>query len=237
MSHFCLCRRIALRDTEHEKMHALHENPSHRPTSFFIDDILLSKPKSAASALAAQGRAAATPSRGPDSDAVVIPSVAGSLFTRPGAGGIALAASSGSGEANASASAAHVAAIAAASLQAAAGGGGVPGGQCPLPPRVSLGPPVGAHLPAEYAASLAAYLPGPAAAAAYLQQHPFSHPAFAPKPDHPFLLPATGERTILCISVTEIKKFFACILRSRAFSKNPISCVKKCCCKQFVVFC
>ena len=142
-------------------MHALQDNHSHRPTSFFIEDILLNKPKS--------GVLGGSPSARSSEAGATIASAAGSLFPRPGA--ITTAAAEIS-------SAAHVAAIAAASLQ----------------PRMSMGPPVGAHLPAEYAASLAAYLPG--SAAAYLHaQHPFpsSHPAFGPKPDHPFLLPAAGK--------------------------------------------
>ena len=148
-------------------MHALHDNHSHRPTSFFIEDILLNKPKSAV--LAGGG----SPGRSSSESAASIASAAGSLFTRPGVSSTAAASEMSS--------AAHVAAIAAASLQ----------------PRMSLGPPVRAHLPAEYAASLAAYLPGPAAAYLHAQQHPFAavanHPAFGgPKPDHPFLLPAAG---------------------------------------------
>ena len=150
-------------------MHALHDNHSHRPTSFFIEDILLSKPKS--SVLGTGG----SPGRSTSETAASIVSAAGSLFTRPGAPAAQQAASEIS-------SAAHVAAIAAASLQ----------------PRMSMGPPIGAHLPAEYAASLAAYLPGPAAAYLHAQQHPFAaaanHPAFGPKPDHPFLLPAAGKK-------------------------------------------
>ncbi len=59
-----------------------------------------------------------------------------------------------------------------------------------------MGPPLGAHLPPEYAAGLAAYLPGPAAAAyLHAQQHPFNHPAFAPKADHPFLLHASAGKS------------------------------------------